>query len=103
MKATLLEDLADRLRARVTAGHYEEAQAALAEYCRALRAAAAGLPRGDPRLCSLEQACSGLLEQTRRRVLAGRAQAAARLVRLPKVSPSYGERPPLRHAWRILG
>jgi hypothetical protein len=77
-----LEALAGRLRASVAAGRYREAQETLQEYCRALRKAVAGLPPGDARLHSLEDEWRLLLDQTRRRVLAGRAHAAARLRRL---------------------
>jgi hypothetical protein len=95
--------LAGRLRAQVAEGRYGEAQLALQEYCRALRKTAAGLPRGDPRLPRLEDEWRRLLEETRRRVLAGRAHAAARLARLPKILPLYREPCSPRHTWEYSG
>ena len=44
-----------------------------------------------------------LLEETRRRVLAGRAHAFVRLARLPKVLPLYREPCPPRHTWEYSG
>jgi hypothetical protein len=82
-----LEALADRLRARVAERRYREAQAALHEYCQALRKMVAVLPRGDPGLRRLEDEWRRLAEQTRRGVLAGRAHAAARLARLAQTLP----------------
>jgi hypothetical protein len=100
-----LEALADRLRARVGERRYREAQDALAEYCRALRKTAAGLPRGDLRLRHLEVEWRGLAEETRRRVLAGRAHAAARLARVAQASQRsqlYGASREPRHTWAWL-
>ena len=96
------EALAGRLRARVGEGRYLEAQAALAEYCGALRTAAEGLPPGDPLLHALEQEWQRLLEETRREVLAGRAHAAARLARLPRLCEPYGGPPPPRPTWQCF-
>ena len=101
--AAELESLAGRLRARVAEGRYPEAQRVLAEYCRTLRNTVAGLPPGDPALGRLEDQWRRLAEETRRRVLAGRAHAAARLVRLPKRPPRYGEPSPPRHTWEFSG
>jgi hypothetical protein len=98
-----LDVLAGRLRARVGEGRYGEARCALAEYCQALRKTVAGLPRGDPGLRRLENDWRRLLEETRRRVLAKRAHAAARLARLPKVLPLYREPCPPRHTWEYSG
>jgi len=98
-----LEALAAHLRTLVGEARYREAQAALADYCRALRAAAAAIPPGDPDLRRMQQAWSKLFEENRLRVLAGRAHAAARLARLPKTSPAYLQRPLPRHTWQVLG
>jgi hypothetical protein len=96
-----LEEVASRLQVLVAQRRYPEAQDALAEYCRALRLAAAALPPGDPRLGRLETGWRRLAEETRRRVLTGRAHAAARLERLtqltqltqaPRPSQFYGVR-----------
>lgn len=96
-----LEELAARLQARVAEGRYREAQKALREYCGALRAAATGLPRGDPELARLEDQWRRLERETRRRVLAGRAQAGARLARLSTLTRGYGEivKPRTRLEW----
>lgn len=94
---------AERLRDRVAEGRFLEARDALEEYCGALRKTAAGLPPGDPGLGLLEDEWRGLLEQTRRQVLAGRAHAAARLSRVPKASRPYGEGPPPRSSWECSG
>jgi hypothetical protein len=100
---TELGVLAGRLRARVAERQYGEAQGALQEYCRVLRKTAGGLPSGDPRLGRLEEDWQRLLEETRRRVLAQRAHAAARLARLPKVLPLYREPCLPRHTWEYSG
>jgi hypothetical protein len=98
-----LEALAGLLRARVAEGRYREAQHAFQEYCRALRKAVASLPPGDPGLGRLKGEWQRLLEETRRRVLAGRAHAAARLARLPKLLPLYREPCLPRHTWEYSG
>ncbi|MGA3041846.1 MAG: hypothetical protein ABSF54_13750 [Bryobacteraceae bacterium] len=100
-----LEALAVRLRALVGERRYREAQDALAEYCRALRQTLAGLPRGDARLGWLEDEWRRLAAETRRRVLEGRAQAAARLVRLAQTSRRshlYGADREPRRTWEWL-
>ena len=100
-----LDVLAGRLRARVAEGRYAEAQAVLRDYCGALRKTAAGLPRGDARLARLEHDWERLAEETRRRVLAGRAHAGARLARLaqtPSGSRFYGDGLPPRRTWEWL-
>jgi hypothetical protein len=100
-----LEILAGRLRARVAEGRYPEAQGALREYCLALRKTVAGLPRGDPGRCRLEDDWRRLAEEARRRVLAGRAHAGARLARLaqaPSGSRFYGDGLPPRRTWEWL-
>jgi hypothetical protein len=51
----------------------------------------------------LEDEWRRLLEETRRRVLAGRAHAAARLARLPKILPLYREPCSPRHTWEYSG
>jgi len=102
-KAAELEALAGRLRARVAEGRYAEARIALQEYCRSLRKTAAGLPPGDPSLRRLEDDWRRLLEETRRRVLAGRTHAGARLARLPRVPGLYREACVPRHTWEYSG
>ena len=100
-----LEILAGRLRARVAEGRYPEARGVLREYCLALRKTVAGLPRGDPGRCRLEDDWRRLAEETRRRVLAGRAHAGARLARLaqaPSGSRFYGDGLPPRRTWEWL-
>jgi hypothetical protein len=97
-----LQDLAARLRARVSEGRYGEAHRALEEYCRALRREVAGLPCADPRRGRLQDDWGRLLQETRRRVLAGRSHAAARLARLPKRPPGYGGGSRARHTWACL-
>jgi hypothetical protein len=105
MKAgeTEVEVLAGRLRARVAEGRYREAQCALQEYCRALRNTVASLPPGDPALRRLEDEWQRLRDETRRRVLSGRAHAAARLARLPRLPRLYREPSLPRHTWEVSG
>ena len=98
-----LEALAGRLRSRVAEGRYREAQDALQEYCRALRITAAGLPSGDPGLRRLEDEWQRLQDETRRRVLAGRAHAGARLARRPRPLPLFSEPSLPRHTWEYSG
>jgi hypothetical protein len=98
-----LEALAGRLRTQVAEGRYREAQHALQEYCRALRKTVAGLQSGDPGVRRLEDEWQRLLEETRRRMLAGRAHAGARLARLPKPLPLYSEPSLPRHTWECSG
>jgi hypothetical protein len=97
-----LQDLAARLRARVGEGRYGEAHRALEEYCQALRKIVAALPGGDPRRGRLQDDWLRLAEETRRRVLAGRAHAAAGLARLPKRPLGYGCGSRPRHTWACL-
>jgi hypothetical protein len=98
-----LEALAGRLRIRVAEGRYREAQGALREYCRALRQTAASLPSGDPGLRRLEGEWRLLLDQTRRRVLTGRAHACARLAHMPRLPLLYREPCLPRHTWDCSG
>jgi hypothetical protein len=100
-----LEILAGRVRARVAEGRYPEAQGALREYCQALRKTVAGVPRGDPGLRRLENEWRRLAEETRRRVLAGRAHAGARLAKLAALSKGslfYGAGRERRHTMEWL-
>lgn len=98
-----LEAVAGRIRTRVAEGRYPEAQSELQEYCQTLRKAVASLSPGDPRVHRLEQAWQQLLGETRRRALAGRAQAAERLARLPRRLPGYCEPILSRRTWECSG
>jgi hypothetical protein len=101
-----LEALAERLRDRVAEGRYRAAQSALAEYCGALRKKAGSFAPGDPGLIRLQNEWMRLAEDTRRRVLAGRAHAGARLARLsqtPQRIRSYDQDPPARRTCEWLG
>jgi len=98
-----LDDLAGRVRTQVAEGRYREAQQALAEYGRALRKTAAALPPRDSGLRRLEDEWQRVLDETRRRVLSGRAHAGARLARLPKLLPLYSEPSRPRHTWECSG
>jgi hypothetical protein len=98
-----LDALAAGLRARLAERRYGEAQRALQEYCRVLRHTVAGLPSGDPGVRRLEAEWQRLRDDTRRRLLAGRAHAAARLGRLSQVRPLYREPSPQRHTWEYTG
>jgi hypothetical protein len=103
-EAAELEIRAGRLRARVGERRYREAQEALQDYCGVLRRMLAGLPRGDPRRGRFEDEWRRLAEETRRRVLAGRAQAGARLARLAQTSQrrrfyGAGQEPHRTWAW----
>jgi len=94
---------ADRLEALVAQGRYGEAQACFDTYCRDLKEALQRLPAGDPRLPQMAGEWRRLMEQTRRRVLTGRAHAAARLARLPRRRRLYSAAPSPRRTWEILG
>ncbi|MGA2735979.1 MAG: hypothetical protein ABSG65_00855 [Bryobacteraceae bacterium] len=96
-----LEALAGDLLARVAEGRYRDVQAALREYCRALRKTVAALPRGDPSLARLETGWRQLAEQTRRGLLAGHAHAAARLARIATRPRIYGDGSPPRRTWQL--
>ena len=98
-----LEFLAARVRARVAEGRYVEAQGALRNYCDALRKTAAAWPSGDPGLRGLQKDWQRLHDETRRRVLAQRAHACARLALLPKFSQLYGDSPQPRRTWQCSG
>jgi len=96
------ELLATRLRARVAEGRYRQAQAALEEYCGMLRESLAGLSPADPQRRLLAAEWEELAEQTRRRVLAGKAHAAARLARLHRPAGLYHNQPPAHHRWNLF-
>src|SRR5579862_207007 len=98
-----LETAAVRLRARVGAGRYAGARDALAEYGVAVREAVFGLAPEDPGRSRLLRESLKLLEDVRRRTLANRAHAAARLARLPRPPRGYCEQGPARPNWVCLG
>lgn len=98
-----LELLAQLLRARVAERSYREALAALQAYCRQLRKIVAALPPGDPRLELLQQDWRTLWDETRNRVVAGRAHAVARLAQLSRPIPIYSESHPRTHTWACTG
>ena len=97
-----LDRLAVGLRDRVAEGRYLEAQRMLDEYCQALRETAARLPPGDPGLRRLDDERCELLESVRRRILAGRAHAGARLKQSIQQPPPYGDLPQLRRTWQCM-
>jgi len=99
--AAAREALAARLRARVAEGCYAEARQALGEYCQAVREAALGMAPGDPALGHLAAEWTETAEEIRRRVLAGRSHAAARLARIPRLPEPYGPCSPGRR-WRCF-
>lgn len=102
---TAAEPEFDRLAVRVQAlageQRYPEAQRALEEYGGMLRAALESLSPGDPRVLQLAGEWLQLLEATRRRVLAGRSHAAARLAQLPRPRPFCEPMP--RRSWELFG
>ncbi|MGO4880402.1 MAG: hypothetical protein ACLP59_06215 [Bryobacteraceae bacterium] len=97
-----LEILAARLRARVAERRYVEARTALETYCGRLRETAASLTPGDPRLGKLAEDWRRFAEEIRQRVLAGRAHAAARLLRLSGPPGGYVDRTAPRCTWRYF-
>ncbi len=99
--AAELAALADRLGSLLAGQQYEAAREALEEYGRRLRAAVESLPAHDPRVPHMEREWRQLVESTRRQVLAGRAHAAARLVRLPDLRGFRTELP--RRTRDLLG
>jgi hypothetical protein len=103
MAESELAGTADRLEALVARGCYGEAQACFDGYCRDLKETLRRLPPGDPRLRQMEGEWRRLLDRMRRRVLAGRAHAAARLARLPRRGRLYSAVPPRRRTWELLG
>jgi hypothetical protein len=94
---------ADRLDILVAQGRYAEAQECFDAYCRDFKDTLRSLPPDDPRLRQMETEWRRLLEQTRRRVLTGRAHAAARLARLPGHRRFYRSAPSPRRTWEVLG
>ncbi len=94
-----LESLAAGLRSLVAQGRYPEAHRAWEDYCRAL----AALAPGHPAIRELERGFRELFAETRRRVLAGRAQAAVRLSRLPRPARPYGGGDAAPSTWRYFG
>jgi len=103
MAESELAGTVDRLEALVARGCYGEAQACFDAYCRDFKETLRRLPPGDPRLRQMEGEWRRLLDRTRRRVLAGRAHAAARLARLPHRRRIYSAAPAPRRTWQILG
>ena len=93
---------ADRLDILVAQKRYAEAQECFDLYCRDFKDTLRHLAPGDPRIRHLEDEWRRLMEQTRRRVLAGRAHAAARLARLPR-RRLYSAAATPRRTWEILG
>jgi hypothetical protein len=97
------ERLSSKLRTLVAERHFPEAQAALSEYCAAVRLAAACLPPSDPRRRQLQAETAQLLEETRRRVLEMRAHSAARLARLaPSPRARYYQAVPPQTTWESM-
>jgi hypothetical protein len=105
MKApkTDLESLAERVRKLSSERRYREAQACFESYCRLLEQTLVTLAPRDPCRRELELAWRELLSDTHRRVLIGRAHAAARLARLPKPSPFAACSPAAPRTWELLG
>ena len=101
MRTMELTEYATRLRRLVGEQRYEEARQALADYGSALERALGNLPPGDPRAFELARDWRELFEAAHRRVLAGRAHAAARLARLPHLRGFAAELP--RRTWELLG
>jgi hypothetical protein len=98
-----LDECARRVQRLVAEGRYAEAQGAFEAYCSVMSAVLARLPTADPRWRSIKEDWQNLFDRTRCNVLAGRAHAAARLLRLPKVRGSYGDVPPGRPTWQCSG
>lgn len=98
-----LDTCAGLVQRAVAHAQYTEARRALEEYGRAAAAELAGMSPGDPRIRRIEIEWRRLLDETRRQVLAGRAQMAVRLARLSQAAPRYGGSPGIRHTWECLG
>ena len=94
-RARQIEDL-------VVEGRYAEAQRVFEAYCRMLEQILHALPAGDPRIRQMEDEWNRLLDNTRRRVLAGRTHAAMRLALLSPHRQLYGQPPAARHTWQCL-
>lgn len=94
--------LAERMRAQIDAGLYAGAQENFERYCRALGETLGHVQPGDPLLARLEAQWQQMLAETRRRVLARRAQAAQRLAGLSRPRFFAGDPAP-RRSWEILG
>jgi len=92
---------AARLESLVAGQRFEEALPALEEYGRAVVQALAGLRPGDPRAAELAAEWRRRMEATRRRALAARSHAAARLARLPSLGGFSAPAP--RRTWEIFG
>ena len=86
----------------VAEGRYDEAQRVFEAYCRILDEVLRGVPAGDPRIRQMEEEWNRLVDDTRRRVLAGRAHAALRLGLLSPHRQLYGQPLLARHTWQCL-
>ena len=102
MTATERAASARRMRNLVTEGEYAGAQQLLESYCRAFAEELKGRTPGDPAIRQLEREWRELVDDTRRRVLAGRAHTAVRLARLLTAPPVYGYRGEAGHTWQYL-
>ena len=98
-----LSEHATRLRRLVAEQRYEEARPALADYGRALEQALGRAPPGDPGVLQMVREGRQLLENARRSALAGRAHAAARRARLPRLHRYYNSKSPPLPTWELMG
>ena len=98
-----LTEYATRLRRLVGEQRYDEARQALADYGRALEQTLGRAPPGDPHVLQMAGEWRQLMENARRRVLAGRAHLAARLARLPPLRSYYNSQSPPPHTWELMG
>jgi len=102
MTETQLSDRARQLEILVAQRRYAEALPVFESYCQTLAEVVTSLPPRDPRIRQSEEHWRNLLNQTRRRVLAGRAHAAARLARLVQPRPTYDGRRAGQRTWQYL-
>jgi hypothetical protein len=102
MSASDVQELAAALQRLAAEGRFEETRRCLEAYGQAVEKALLELPKGDARIRQLEGEWRQTIEVTRRRVLAGRAHAAARLARLPRWRGAYAETATPRPTWQCL-
>jgi len=93
---------AGRLQVLVATGRYAEASGLLEECGRALDRMVRELQPGDPCGAELVAEWRRILEDLRRRVLAGRSHLAARLAGLPKLG-GYVPEPWHRRTFELIG
>lgn len=96
-----LDKMRAGLRRAIAAENYAEAEALLVGYCHAVEATWKDMTPAERQSASLEGDALELLESVRRLVLAGRAQATAKLERLTHSSAYAQPAAKGRRTWQV--